>query len=540
MSTLSWPPPVKSGYTPFAREPERFSRLEGWRCQGRLGSRFSGSRANGVYHYIPLCEFDSDSYIRAMRNPQHTPLSVGRRSAARSAAGALLLSLLHSPAVACLPPDVFVPVRRASRADAQAARAAAATILIDVSGSMAGYVAPPRPAAPARHQLAQPVEVPEPRVFRDLVLSLPQIAAQVADKVTALAFGRAIRPLPLSDLAHAGQPAFYRDAESRIGDALARMEALPGDEVGVLLTDLFLTGEEVFGGAAAIRAPLGHIMADGRSVGLMGIRSGFAGTIFDIPGGRTYNGATERPFYVVATGPLPAVARLLRRIEVELLAPLPPPPDSARRFQVTIYTKAPISGGPLALAMLPEAPAVVTSSLTPGLAPEISQFSLPGAAGAAAARIPLADLAIGPVLFPDIFTVEETVWAEASSRAACSERWLRYRSLPRPLATVSHRNGTLVLSVGGSSIARLPPGVPFLVRAKVTATGISEAPAATAWTRAWSLEAREAAAFVASRPRLFRTLHLREIAAMLESLVREDFQPQPIGEALLAVQVPSR
>jgi len=35
-------------YTPFAREPERFSRLEGWRCQGRLGSRFSGSRANGV------------------------------------------------------------------------------------------------------------------------------------------------------------------------------------------------------------------------------------------------------------------------------------------------------------------------------------------------------------------------------------------------------------------------------------------------------------------------------------------------------------
>jgi hypothetical protein len=428
----------------------------------------------------------------------------------------------------------------ASRPNAQATRASGVTILIDVSGSMAGYVAPPRTTAPVRPQQVQPVEVPEPRVFRDLVLSLPQIAAQVADKVTALAFGRTIRPLPLSDLARAGQPAFYRDAESRIGDALARMEALPGDEVGVLLTDLFLSGEEVFGGAAAIRAPLGRILADGRSVGLMGIRSGFAGTIFDIPGGRTYDGATERPFYVVATGPLPAVVRLLRRIEVELLAPLPPPPDSVRRFQLTIYTKTPIFSGPLALAMLPEAPAVAASSLTSGLGPEIGQFSFPRAAGAAAARVPLTDLAIGPVLFPDVFAVEETVWAEASSRAACSERWLRYRSLPGPLAAVSHRNGALVLSVGGDTIARLPPGVPFLVQVQVTATGISEAPAATAWTRAWSLEARETDAFVASRPRLFRTLHLREVAAMLESLVREDFQPQPIGEALLAIQVPRR
>jgi hypothetical protein len=426
-------------------------------------------------------------------------------------------------------------------------RAAGATLLVDVSGSMAGYVAPPRRVAPIgpvpaspRGQLRPAPELPEPRTFRDLVLSLPQLASGVADKVTALAFGRTLRPLPLADLPRAGRPDFYRDAESRIGDALARMEALPADELGILVTDLFLTGEEVFGGAAAIRAPLARILGDGRAVGLMGIRSGFSGTIFDIPGVRTYEGATERPFYLVATGPLPAIARLFRRVEVEILAPLPPTPDGAARSHATIYSRTPLSADSLALSPAPETPAVPTTSLSAGLGPEVRQVSFPGASGSATARIPLADLATGPVLLPDVLRVEESVWAESSSRAACADRWLRIRSLPGPLASLSWRDGVPFLTVGGPSLGRVPPGVPFVVQAKVTAAAISEAPAATAWTREWNLEARDAEAFVATRPRLFRTLHLREVATLLEALVREEFERQPIGEAVLVFQIPRR
>ena len=76
------------------------------------------------------------------------------------------------------------------------------------------------------------------------------------------------------------------------------------------------------------------------------------------------------------------------------------------------------------------------------------------------------------------------------------------------------------------------------MQARITASGISDAQAATAWTRSWNLEAREAEAFVAERPKRFRTVHLREVARMLEVIIREDFQPQPVGEALIALQVP--
>lgn len=411
---------------------------------------------------------------------------------------------------------------------------------------MAGYVALPRAVRlpqgrpqqrPAR--LAQPQPLPEARAFRDLVISLPQLASQVSDRISTFAFGRSIRPIPLNELPRSSSPDFYRDPESKIGDALARMEALPADEIGILVTDLFLTGEEIFGGASAIRTPLRAILADDRSVGMMGIRSGFSGTIFDIPVVRTYDAAEERPFYVIVTGQQQVVTRLLRRIEVELLAPLPPTTDGTPRSYSTIYTKTPISGGPLPFDLAPMAPAIRASSLTPGLGAEVRQVSFPRGDGVASGSVALAELAQGPALMPDQFQIEETVWAETSARSSCGDRWHLYRNLSGPLTAMRTSTNEAVLMVGTpGTLARMLPGVPFLLHVKVTATGISDAPAATAWTRAWNLEARDAERFAADRPKFFKTLHLREVATMLEGIVREDYRAQPVGEALLAFQVP--
>ncbi|SDB20618.1 hypothetical protein SAMN02927895_00813 [Belnapia rosea] len=408
---------------------------------------------------------------------------------------------------------------------------------------MAGYVAPPRTARPGRGT-SRPTttEVPEPRTFRDLVLSVPQLLGSVAERLSLVAFGRNMRPLTLSDIPRAARPDFYREPESRIQDVLAQMHALPSGELGVLVTDLFLTGEELFGGAAAIRAPLSRILESDRAIGLMGIRSGFSGTIFDIPGARTYDGASERPFYVVATGPAFAVAKLFHRVEIELLSPLPPLADGQPRSFATIFTRAPLTSGPVHLPPSPIAPALNGTTLFPDLGAQVRRVSFPNMQGTATAPVPVKDLALPGVLLPDIFRIDETVWAETprGARVACSDRWIQIKSLPASLATMDATGDPPTVTVGGSALARLPPGVPFLLDAKVTATGLSESPAATAWTRSWNLEPRDAEAFTASRPRLFRTLHLREVAVMLESLVRESLAPHPVGEILLALQVPRR
>ena len=428
------------------------------------------------------------------------------------------------------------------------ARAPAITILLDVSGSMAGYVARVRPA-PARPLTGRPAaqarvpEAAEPRTFNDLVQSLPQLGAAVADRIALLSFGRTIKPLALSDLGRATRPEFYTEQESRIQDALGRMDALPADEIGLLVTDLFLTGDEIFGGASAIRAPLARLLESGRAIALMGIRSGFAGTIYDIPVVQKYISAAERPFYLLASGPAPLLARLMRRIETELLAPLSPPPDGQPRYYATLFTHTPLPGGPATLAFKPREPAQTLPPAPLDLPPDAAYLRFPAANGAATAEIPLATLGQPYALLPDRFRVQQSLWLEPprnGARAACQDRWVEARSFPAVFQLGVAQDGAPLLTVDGPSLAQLTPNVVFLARARIVGTGLSDAPASTAWVRAWNLETREAEAYVATRPQMFRTLNLREIVSMLEGLVRDRMTSMVVGDALLALQVSRR
>ena len=451
-----------------------------------------------------------------------------RRRLGQLALAAILPTAAFSGAsAACLPPDVTpaVPVTAPAPSDT---RAPAISVFLDVSGSMAGFVERPRAGS-----------LGEPRAFRDIVLSLPELGAAIADQVELFAFGTTIRPLPLAALPRATDPHFYADADSRIQTALSRMDALPADQVSLLITDLFLTGEEVFGGAAAIRQPLAHMLDSGRSVALLGIRSGFSGTVYDIPGVKPYRDATERPFYLVGCGPAAILTALLRRLDTELLAPLPPPSDGQARSHAVLFTHEPLRPGVLPLALHPAGKAQPAPELASSVG-EAAGVRFPGAAGSAEAALSLASLANGPALLPDQFTVAAQLWAQPPGGSACNGHWIEIHSLP-PLAQLAQEaDGTPLLRVGGPVLAKVTPGLLFLLQARVDTVGLSDAPAQTAWVRQWNLEAREAQDYVASHPHMFRTLNLREIVSMLEGIVRDGLKPQPVAEALLAFQVSPR
>ena len=357
----------------------------------------------------------------------------------------------------CLPAGVEPLPSPVSDAPVTAVRAPAASVFIDVSGSMAGYVARPR-AAPAGH----PADPGEPRAFRDVVLSLPELAASVADSLHLFAFGTTIRPIGIPDLARASDPRFYADQNSRIQDALGRMNALPPDEVGLLITDLFLSGDEVFAGAASLRAPLASILDGGRSIALVGVRSGFAGTIYDIPGVKPYTAASERPFYILATGPMPAVSALLQRLRTELLSPLPPTRDGSARFNMVVFTREPFRGGPVPLAMAASGRAVAAPSLAPELGDDVSRIRFPAAAGTASAPIHLQAVAWHDALLPDRSDVSESLWAQppgSSGQSVCNGHWLDIHSLSGLAQMIPAGSaGGLALSVGGSALARATPG----------------------------------------------------------------------------------
>lgn len=450
---------------------------------------------------------------------------------------------------ACLPSGmgIIAPNETSAAAPIPTVRAPAISIFLDVSGSMAGYVARARPSS-VRPPTARPpgqARVPgsaaEPRTFNDLVQSLPQVGTTVADRIALFSFGSAIKPLALSDLGRATRPEFFGEQDSRIQDALARMDALPADEIGLLVTDLFLTGDEIFGGASAIRAPLARLLESGRAIALMGIRSGFAGTIYDIPFVRTYAAASERPFYLLASGPAQLLARLMRRIETELLAPLSPPPDGQPRYHAVLFTHTPLPGGPAALTVKPREQAQPLPPPPLDLPPDIAAIRFPAAAGAASAEVPIATLGEPYALLPDRFRIEQSLWlAPPRNSVACPDRWVEARSFPAVFQLGTAANGAPMLTIGGPSLGQLTPNVFFLARARIIGTGLSDAPVSTAWVRAWNLETREAEAYVATRPQMFRTLNLREIVSMLEGLVRDRMTSMVVGDALVVLQVSRR
>jgi hypothetical protein len=194
------------------------------------------------------------------------------------------------------------------------------------------------------------------------------------------------------------------------------------------------------------------------------------------------------------------------------------------------------------MVLKPSAPATAAPAIAPDLGPDIARIAFPGRQGIARTSLALRNFVTGPVLLPDMYGVTESIWAEVprAVHGTCADRWIAIHSLPAPLARLSEQDGSPMLAMGGAALTRLPPDVPFLLQAKVTSHGLSESPAATAWTRAWNLEARDAEAFTRDRPAFYRALNLRGVAVMLEGLVRESFEPRIVGEAIAAFLVPKR
>ena len=158
----------------------------------------------------------------------------------------------------------------------------------------------------------------------------------------------------------------------------------------------------------------------------------------------------------------------------------------------------------------------------------------PTALGGASGRLDIAKLSAPDMLLPDEFEVEQRLWASpphGGARGACAEQWVEIHSIPRVIQIADSGSGPSLL-VGGGALALATPGVTFLLQGRVKAVGLSATPAKTAWARAWNLEAREAEIYVASHPKVFRTLNLREIVTMLEGLVRDRIEPRAVGEAL--------
>ena len=398
-----------------------------------------------------------------------------------------------------------------------------ATIYVDRSGSMTGYLAGATQAE---------------RPLHDLVGTLPAMLNRLGVGSRFRTFGTQISaPLTQDQQAALMQPAFYACAgqyaagcdnqESHLNRLFEEISRDRGT-MAVVITDLWFSNSDVQTSAlSALAEPLTNILASGRAVAVYGIPAPFDGRIYDVPyaqGPLPFRG--EHPLFAIVVGTDAQIAGLH---DAWRDAPSPYLRDSlgAARIKRTLFTLTPATGTAAVAAPLSGSDAAgVTQApiLEVRENLHIQQFVInAGDAMRAATNAPAPYSWRGPTaaaFSPDSawqgeFRTRTRVWERRGE--SCTEGdWLEGANIdglwsgegaqrqfsvrPEVIATELGRDGTYLLTAELERTALLTPNP------------------ASAWMREWGFTPtdRNPARQGANGSAFFPTLHLGEVARLLE------------------------
>ena len=431
-------------------------------------------------------------------------------------------------------------------------------------GAPASFAAPPPPRAclppglpqPAPSPRLLPIEVyfdgsqsmsgfaePGPSAVRPLGDLLRLLADQGAP-VRYHAFGKTIADLTPARAALYDRPQVYNckacdNQESWIDDVLRAVARAPADRISLVVTDLWLDNHAFHGSLqVAFGGPLAKLIvpAPGATsvpaLAVLGIRAPYRGRIYDLPGGGSPRFEGERPLFVLIAGPereVAAVRTMLRQSHS--------PAFDAEHLHEAVFT----AGGTARLATppVPAGGGVTTAAPLAG-APGLAHYRFDRTLaarqrGAVAGRYAPALAATPGEVWQGGPAASSRVWVmgDAAALARCTPGAWR----PLPALRASWRVGA---GSGGAGAFRfdatnsesLRAGETYLVAGSIGTAALATPNPDTQWLRDWSLPA-DAAGFAASRPRMFKTLGLADLATLMEADVA---RATPRGRAMLGFQ----
>jgi hypothetical protein len=226
-----------------------------------------------------------------------------------------LAALLQNPA----PVRAQSPCLPEWRAPEAAARAAVgnatAHVFIDASGSMSGFLVPGRD-----------------QTFIDLIYSVQGAVEAIAPNLSFFRFGSKVEKISSAQFLQARKKDFFTgpiSQWSQITDAVSQINAGPPEHLGIVITDLFLSGAD---NPNAVNAPLREQLAaalrSGRSVAILGLKSPFDGVLTDLAttkDGVPFRGPERRrAVYLLLLGPSRLIDDFHTQLQSRVLAGMAP------------------------------------------------------------------------------------------------------------------------------------------------------------------------------------------------------------------------
>lgn len=436
-------------------------------------------------------------------------------------------------AVACFPPDArpFLHREGAGRGGAEEPAATRATIYVDRSGSMGGYLVG---------------ATGDERPLQDLIRVLPDALQQGGTSVGYVAFGTRLLPQPAAERDALMRPDFYScrsrtdadcdNQESRFDLVLRDVEAKP-DEMALMISDLWFVNSQVRTSALTdLAAPFAGILSKGRAVAVYGIPARFRGPIYDLPSapGRV-DFAGRHPLFLVAIGTDDQLDRLHARI-AEGGSPYLAGAVGDGTIRRTLFTLTPSRPGPRdAEPLVGGHPAVVRAPVIgslPGV--RIQQLTIDKGAALRSRGVDAGPVWRGPepaavqkdAAWAGTLQGRTRVWERRGERCLPTD-WIEGRGIeglwsPAGDAALRFRLDPRVVAAG---VGR--PGT-YLLVGQVDRTALAIPNPASRWMRDWSFSASQSPSgrSEAGVP-FFPTLHLAEVARLMEGALAEAARRRP-------------
>ncbi len=320
--------------------------------------------------------------------------------------------------------------------------------------------------------------------------------------------------------------------QSRIDSVLAAMAASDRTSLNVMVTDLWLSDDSFVGSPqVALGGPLRTLLGQGRSIGLVGVRAPYAGPVYDLPSKSRYLGASERPVFILLVGP-----RAMVMGAYAALAKAGSPSFTPERVRFSLFSPAPAQswlGGASGLhasgvAALPTT--VLPADVVGGLPQyRIRMGEAAKSGGAVTTHVDSASRALPGAVWSGPLTAATKVFllgSESDARRCAANAWTSYPALRSAWRQTQGSASAADFTFDSRSASGLVADHDYLVVGTLGTKSVARPNPADAWIRDWGFTPDEEKAYVAKKPKFFKTLNLGDVAGLLEGALDETTPPQ--------------
>jgi len=314
--------------------------------------------------------------------------------------------------------------------------------------------------------------------------------------------------------------------QSRMDSVLTVMAASDPSSLNIMVTDLWLDDASFTGSPqVALGGPLRALLRQGRSIGLVGVRAPYTGPVYDLPSKSRYLGASERPLFVLLVGP-----RAMVMGAYAALAKSGSPSFTPERTRFSLFTSAPAQSwlGAASGVHASGASALPTTVLPADAVGGLPQYRFRMAAakagGAISAHVDGASRVLPGAVWTGPLTAATKVYLlddEHGLDRCAATAWRAFPALRGAWRQTPGSASAAEFSFDARSAAGVVPGRDYLVVASLGAKTVTRPNPADAWIRDWGFSPDEEHAYVAKKPKFFKTLNLGDVASLLEGALAD-------------------